>query len=310
MTVYPSYYPAFRCIASACRHNCCIGWEIDVDEDAYARYCSVKGEFGNRLKSKIRVQDGVASFCLDESDRCPFLNGDNFCDIIVTLGEDALCEICSLHPRFRNFYSNREEIGLGLSCEAAARLILSDTGEFSLTNAYGGAPEDSGDHAERAFFALRARIFEMLQDGAVPVEERIARIYSALGIVQDRRTPDQSRRELLVLERLDPAWQDVLESLVDEDWQQAPRDLDKWLERLSLAFVYRHFARILEGDSLSGVLDFCFHSVRVISALWSAHLRQNGSIDLEHAAELMRMYSSEIEYSDENVDILLKHLGG
>ena len=32
MLVYPDYYPEFRCSASACKHNCCIGWEIDIDE--------------------------------------------------------------------------------------------------------------------------------------------------------------------------------------------------------------------------------------------------------------------------------------
>ena len=28
---YPDYYPLFHCIADRCRHNCCIGWEIDID---------------------------------------------------------------------------------------------------------------------------------------------------------------------------------------------------------------------------------------------------------------------------------------
>ena len=33
LTVYPDYYPAFRCIAGACRHNCCIGWEIEYSQE-------------------------------------------------------------------------------------------------------------------------------------------------------------------------------------------------------------------------------------------------------------------------------------
>lgn len=31
--VVPDFYPAFHCIASACRHSCCVGWEVDVDQD-------------------------------------------------------------------------------------------------------------------------------------------------------------------------------------------------------------------------------------------------------------------------------------
>ena len=29
----PEYYDRFRCIAGACKDSCCIGWEIDVDEE-------------------------------------------------------------------------------------------------------------------------------------------------------------------------------------------------------------------------------------------------------------------------------------
>ena len=30
--IYPDYYEHFACIGGECRHNCCIGWEIDIDE--------------------------------------------------------------------------------------------------------------------------------------------------------------------------------------------------------------------------------------------------------------------------------------
>ncbi len=36
----PAYYKAFRCIGSDCTENCCIGWEIDVDEDSL---CVLRG---------------------------------------------------------------------------------------------------------------------------------------------------------------------------------------------------------------------------------------------------------------------------
>ena len=29
----PAYYPRFACLADRCRHSCCIGWEIEVDEE-------------------------------------------------------------------------------------------------------------------------------------------------------------------------------------------------------------------------------------------------------------------------------------
>ena len=120
----PYYYPAFRCIADKCRHSCCIGWEIDIDPDTRERYRRIPGAFGARLNAAI--DDGeVSAFRLGADERCPMLNNNGLCDLITTLGEDALCQICADHPRFRNFFADRTEIGLGLCCEEAARLILS-----------------------------------------------------------------------------------------------------------------------------------------------------------------------------------------
>ena len=122
--VFPDYYKDFRCIAGDCRHSCCIGWEIDIDEDSLAFFESVPGEFGDRLRQNISKY-GDAHFVLGEGERCPFLNRDNLCDIILTLGEEHICGICTDHPRFRNELPGRVETGLGLCCEEAARLILS-----------------------------------------------------------------------------------------------------------------------------------------------------------------------------------------
>ena len=120
----PHIYGDFHCIATACKHNCCIGWEIDIDDRTKEAYRGVAGPFGERLANSICEADGVSSFRLTEGERCPFLNCQNLCDIHLVLGEEALCQICRDHPRFRNYFSSRGEIGLGLSCEAAARLIL------------------------------------------------------------------------------------------------------------------------------------------------------------------------------------------
>ena len=125
--IVPDYYPEFRCIAGACRHSCCIGWEIDIDEDIRALYETIPGDFGQRLRENIDDSGENSCFRLDDEERCPFLNRRGLCDIILHLGEGALCQICTDHPRFRSFFSDRTEMGLGLCCEAAADLILSRT---------------------------------------------------------------------------------------------------------------------------------------------------------------------------------------
>ena len=48
----PSYYKTFQCIADKCEHSCCIGWEIDIDEDSYDYYMGIDGALGERLKEQ------------------------------------------------------------------------------------------------------------------------------------------------------------------------------------------------------------------------------------------------------------------
>ena len=57
LTVYPNYYPTFRCIAGACKHSCCIGWEIDIDEETLTKYKNMSGPLGDRLRRNISSFD-------------------------------------------------------------------------------------------------------------------------------------------------------------------------------------------------------------------------------------------------------------
>ena len=76
ITAYPEYYKEFSCIASRCRHNCCIGWEIDIDPETAEKYRDVGGERGERMKNFIEWC-GEPHFILGEGERCPFLNERN-----------------------------------------------------------------------------------------------------------------------------------------------------------------------------------------------------------------------------------------
>ena len=139
----PAYYKAFRCIGSDCTENCCIGWEIDVDEDSLAYYETVPGDFGERLRASIAPADEQtgepAHFRLDAEERCPLLNDCNLCEVLLHLGEDKMAQICTDHPRYYEWFSDGREDGLGLCCEAAAELILAQTGApaFDVTEADG-----------------------------------------------------------------------------------------------------------------------------------------------------------------------------
>ena len=131
--IAPNYYKKFHCIADKCTHSCCsAGWEIDIDENTLNYYNSIEGEFGNKLKQNIINNSDNTSKCfkLCENNNCPFLNSNKLCEIYINLGEEHLCNICTEHPRFYEWFENCKEVGIGLCCEEAARIILSENENF------------------------------------------------------------------------------------------------------------------------------------------------------------------------------------
>lgn len=168
--IAPDYYNSFSCIASACRHSCCVGWDIAVDEDTYEYYKTVGGALGKKLKKSISVTDEGACFAVDENLHCPFLQADGLCEIICNLGEGALCNICADHPRFRNYFADRTEIGLGLSCEAAAKLVLSKKEKTELIVLEDDGVNEQADEEETALLKFTDNLFAIAQDREFTVE--------------------------------------------------------------------------------------------------------------------------------------------
>ena len=88
----PHFYPNFACIASRCSDSCCIGWEIDVDPESEAFYRAQSGEIGNRLRAALEAGADNVHFRLGMDERCPFLNGQNLCDLYIALGLEHIAE--------------------------------------------------------------------------------------------------------------------------------------------------------------------------------------------------------------------------
>ena len=168
----PKYYKSFKCIADKCDHSCCIGWEIDIDDDTLVRYESLDGGYGEDIKRSISY-DGSPHFKLCNQDRCPHLNDQGLCKIILNLGEDHLCNICREHPRFYN-YTDIAEVGLGMSCSEAARIILSSP-DYMLMEEVGEISADGEiDFNGRI---KRGNVYKILGDSSLCYSDRLAKIY-------------------------------------------------------------------------------------------------------------------------------------
>lgn len=298
--VYPNYYKDFACTMGDCAHNCCIGWEIDIDRDTAAYYRGLEGPFGDRLRRCIS-EDEQSHFILKENERCPFLNEANLCDIIIELGEESLCSVCELHPRFVNRLPERLETGLGLCCEAATRLILGKKEPVSL--------EVSGERkAEDQVLLLRDRVLELLQNREKDVGLRVEEMLSLCNTESPAEDLSKWCDILLKLERLDCKWTQVLEEarLVDPSpcllsFDLYMKDRQTEYEQLAVYLIYRYFANSPDLDAVKTKARFTAFVLRLIYMLGAVAWSQTGRFTFEEQCELVRLFSSEIEYSEENL---------
>ena len=203
----PDYYAGFRCVAGACRHSCCVGWEIDVDPETMKRYQSMEGELGAKLKRCIDP-DPVPHFILSDQERCPFLTEENLCQIILRAGEDSLCQICADHPRFRNFWSDRTEIGLGLACEEAARLILTSPHSLRLVPLEDTEePQEAPSEAESALLTYRDRLLASVSETGPAARLREYLIYRHLAdALYDGRVAERLRLVDRAYDQITAGW--------------------------------------------------------------------------------------------------------
>ena len=308
----PEYYSDFHCIADKCRDSCCIGWEIDVDPVTAAKYENIGGSFGERLRENI--SDGC--FILHEGDRCPFLNRNGLCDIYSELGKENLCQICSDHPRYYEWFGNYKEGGIGLCCEEAARIILS--GGFGFAEAE--IPDEDCDSYDPALYELlmeaRELIFTHLQGGCLSDEMRsLVDFADSLQGNIDRgayRIPEWKRSaceaapditELLSvfteLEPIDEQWQPYIDKCIAAagDFRGLLPEHEEWLRKIACYFIYRYFLKgVFDGEVVSRV-RFAVLSTWTIGYIWS----REGLTRLEECAWTAKNYSKETEYSEENL---------
>lgn len=308
----PEYYRDFHCIAGDCRHSCCIGWEIDIDPATYAVYQSCTGALGDRLQRSIRQDGDGASFILGEGERCPFLNPDGLCELILAGGEGMLCEICSEHPRFYNFWSDRCEVGLGLCCEAAGRLILS--GEQSVRLIPIGELEEEerqSEDEETGLLQTRDALLALAQDRSLSLGDRFARIETVAGMRLPQKSAAAWAEIYRGLERLSPVWDDWLDRWEQSGilWMPEQADQPVLCENLLHYFLYRHIAKGYEDGQYAERAIFALLSVTVICSLLMV-CRETGVPTLADWVEIARLYSSEIEYSEENMQLLFDLLSG
>ncbi len=288
----PPYYSAFKCLAGECKHTCCAGWRIGLDEETLALYNALDGELGEVVRANIDTDEDGAHIPLDGCGRCPHLDSDGLCRIISAMGQGAVSEICREHPRFYNLLPDRIEVGLGLSCEAAALSVLSSD-EYLPTLKVGEGDTDSVGGC----LAERNEMLSLLADSGLSYREKLTRLTDKYDIGTNVSYCEK--------------WQKILGSLEFKDDNNARIILTEphshkgvcevYLERFLAYMIYRHVTCAESELDMRARLGFALISVAVFENMAAS---TGAKSPLEYA-ELARIYSEEIEYSESNTDTLI-----
>lgn len=286
--IRPDFWNRFQCIGGVCSDNCCIGWEICIDEESLEKYRQVEGAIGERLKTSIRETDGESSFCMCNG-RCAFLNEDNLCDLIIGIGEDSLCDICREHPRFYEEFGVREEAGLGLCCEEAVRLLLEKKEPLRFEEIENEEEEEEPYFWFEELDAVRTVIFDILQNRQDVWEDRLHKMMFLTEQIQgeiDKENPDGIWEILDQIEKKQMQWKnqgDTQKETVD--------NLDKNCKQ--------------EWISIYEALLAVFLKMEVLDVNWKnrlLHLKEHLEEFYENR-DAYRKFTEEISYERENLAV-------
>ena len=121
--------------------------------------------------------------------------------------------------------------------------------------------------------------------------------------------------ELLELERLDDTWGDKLMRLYNrfdtldfDSFKQYMQTREYEYEQFLVYIIYRHLANAPSLDEAFCRACFAAFSFYLLFCLGAAEYASCGSFSTECQLEIMRTFSAEIEYSDENLYLLIDSL--
>lgn len=309
INIKPDFFSSFSCTADKCNDNCCIGWEIDIDEKTLIKYRNTDGEIRNKLENSISFEESP-HFILSKDERCPFLNGRNLCSLIISCGEDYLCEICREHPRFYEWYGDYRDCGLGLCCEEACRLLFSSEEPLKFIKEEDGLTDDNGIENSQAqnFFEIRERLFKIISDRRVQdLSERIKNCCDYISSLQksfgcksvyEIKDSINAIYEIMKLsEPYDEKWTEFISSFSFDNLSKKSNKTMYDYERLFSYFVFRHFIKAVFDRDLITHFKVCI-------LLLITELLYEKSNSSQEKTETVRYVSKQFEYSDSNINLL------
>lgn len=281
-SIFPKFYKNFLCKADKCKHSCCKGWEIDIDEETAGKYLAMTGELGAEIRQNIGKNEDSYFFKLTEDERCPFLQKNGLCKIILNIGEENICEICTMHPRFFTMLDDVELCGVGLSCEKTCELLLGDEKDLVF---YIEDTEEELSFSE-VLSVIGLNLPNEMQEFSLAVNAE--NINKVLEIMAKTEPIDENwSKELSIMQDMDNVELKAKEYLENSD--------KNILNKIYKYILYRQLERLVDID-IEALINYAQYSILFI-ILHTMISKELG--------ESVRRWSEQIEYDTDNVDLIL-----
>ena len=140
------------------------------------------------------------------------------------------------------------------------------------------------------------------------MDERLGELLATCGAEDLDLSPARWAKKLLELERLDDNWTPLLENLAGGSEDDVPALHDaRWetaFEQAAVYFLFRHLPAALEDGDIASKAAFAALSVGILRGLCAGKAAPTP----DDLVEFARMYSSEVEYSEENLQTVFDWL--
>lgn len=270
---------------------------MNIDEKTLNNYKTNCSSFNKQLAKGINFRR--KRFKQDEKGRCAFLNDNGLCEIILNLGENSLCQVCSDHPRFRSFFVDRVETGLGFCCESATRLILSCTEKIEPLLVFDDQTEQKLDFINQSILQFRQKVLDIIQDRTLDIN---ARIENLLTLCKAKPDFNGLLKFYLSLSRLDKAWTKRLNEIKNKPittWVSQENSI--CAEQFLVNSIYRNLLGADDTITVRARTIACVLGWYLIQAIYE--LEQGG---FDNLTDIVRGYSAEVEYSQKNLEKLFE----
>lgn len=276
----------FSCIADKCKHNCCLNWQIDIDKKSIRKY--------KRLNLNSGIDYENNRFTMVEKNgqvRCAFLDDDNLCGLIKKYGNKVLCQTCTDHPRYRNFFKSFTLYGIGLACEQALNLLLTYNEKLELPIIKGKTKH------EKEIMNFVKEVFDILTDRELFILDRIEKIISLC--CPPKRFYNADFKSLLKgTEYICKDWKNKLDNVILSFDKKVLTEFSIEIEKVLWVTVYRHVFGAIDSLDIKSRTLFSVLCILIICSL----IKSDSSKEF---LDITRQFSEEIEYSSFNINAIL-----